>query len=94
MNVEEPSVPPRKPDDFLVWAVLCTVFCCLPLGIVSIVKCCQVDTYWSRGEYEGALRVASEARKWTYWGFGIAVGFYPLYLLVVAIGVVLALHAA
>ena len=33
---QQPVGPP--PDNNLVWAILVTVFCCLPLGIVSIVK--------------------------------------------------------
>ena len=28
---------PLKPDNNLVWAILCTLLCCLPFGIVSIV---------------------------------------------------------
>ncbi|MGB4290272.1 MAG: CD225/dispanin family protein, partial [Dethiobacteria bacterium] len=24
-------------DDYLVWAILATIFCCLPFGIVAIV---------------------------------------------------------
>jgi hypothetical protein len=30
------------PDTNLVWAILCTVLCCLPLGIVSIIKATSV----------------------------------------------------
>ena len=32
----QPSQP--KPDSNLVWGILATILCCLPLGIVSIVK--------------------------------------------------------
>ena len=39
----------RKPDNYLVWAILSTVFCCLPLGIVAIVKASKVDALWAQG---------------------------------------------
>ena len=35
-STNQPMGPP--PDNNLVWAILCTVLCCLPLGIVSIIK--------------------------------------------------------
>ncbi len=34
-----------KPDNFLVWAILSTVLCCLPLGIVAIVYANKVDNF-------------------------------------------------
>ncbi len=43
---QQPVGPP--PDNNLVWAILVTVFCCLPLGIVSIVKSSQVNTLWPK----------------------------------------------
>lgn len=36
----QPSQP--KPDSNLVWGILTTILCCLPLGIVSIVKASKV----------------------------------------------------
>ena len=35
------------PDSNLVWAILCTVLCCLPLGIVAIVKAASVEKLWA-----------------------------------------------
>ena len=45
-----PPTPPQppvtnnpKPDNWLVWAILSTILCCLPLGIVSIIYATKVD---------------------------------------------------
>lgn len=56
------------PDNNLVWAILCTVFCCLPLGIVSIVKASKVGELWARGDTVGAQKAADDAKKWAIWG--------------------------
>ena len=34
---------PLKPESYLVWAILSTVCCCLPFGVVSIVYASKVD---------------------------------------------------
>ena len=44
------------PDSNLVWAILCTVLCCLPLGIVAIVKATSVEKLWSQGRHYEAQR--------------------------------------
>lgn len=56
--------PMRKPDTYLVWAILTTVLCCLPFGIVSIVKSTQVDSNWRAGNYDEAFRASESAKKW------------------------------
>ncbi|GAC48038.1 CD225/dispanin family protein [Gordonia aichiensis] len=56
------------PDNNLVWAILCTVLCCLPLGIVSIVKSTSVNGLWAAGDYAGAQQAADDAKKWAMWG--------------------------
>jgi hypothetical protein len=35
-----PPQPPagQAPNNYLVWSILVTLFCCLPLGIVAIIK--------------------------------------------------------
>ncbi|GAB10283.1 hypothetical protein GOARA_056_00300 [Gordonia araii NBRC 100433] len=62
-----------KPDNNLVWAILCTVLCCLPLGIVAIVKSTSVDKLWATGDYAGAQNAADEAKRWAMWGAIIGV---------------------
>ena len=47
-----------------MWAILATLFCCLPLGIVSIVFAAQVDTKWNRGDWNGAVESSGRARMW------------------------------
>lgn len=58
----------RKPDNYLVWAILSTVFCCLPLGIVAIVKASKVDALWAQGLQEEAIETANDAKKWSIIG--------------------------
>jgi hypothetical protein len=54
----------REPDNYLVWAILCTVLCCLPLGIVSIVYSTKVSGLWNQGRYAEAQAAANNAKKW------------------------------
>ena len=52
------------PDNHLVWAILSTVCCCLPFGIVAIIKSMQVNDFYNSGNYEQALIAADEAKNW------------------------------
>jgi len=51
----------------LVWAILTTLFCCLPLGIVSIVYAAQVDGKRAAGDLAGAREAARKAGLWALW---------------------------
>ncbi|GAA1481237.1 hypothetical protein GCM10009624_16770 [Gordonia sinesedis] len=75
------AAPGPEPDNNLVWAILCTVLCCLPLGIVSIVKSTQVSKLWAQGDYAGAQKAADEAKKWAIWG--AVIGVVVLVLIVI-----------
>lgn len=82
------GAPGMEPDNNLVWAILCTVLCCLPLGIVAIVKSTSVSKLWAMGDFAGAQRAADEAKKWAMWGAIIGVVVVVLYLiLVIGLGV-------
>lgn len=48
----------------LVWAILSTLFCCLPLGVVSIVYAAQVDGKRAAGDIEGARASSRSAANW------------------------------
>ena len=61
--------PGGKPNSYLTEAILCTIFCCLPFGIVSIVHASKVNGQWEAGNYAGAKESARKARNWFWWGF-------------------------
>lgn len=73
--------PPPKPSSFLVWAILATIFCCMPFGIVSIVHASKVDGLWNANDFEGAIDAARKARTWFWWSFGISLAFWLFYIL-------------
>lgn len=76
------------PDSNLVWAILSTLLCCLPLGIVSIVKSTQVSKLWSQGDQAGAVQASEDAKKWAIWSAIAGVVFLVLYIvLIVVVGV-------
>ncbi|AKN15492.1 hypothetical protein B586_01270 [Mycobacterium haemophilum DSM 44634] len=58
----------QEPDNYLVWAILCTVLCCLPFGIVSIVYSTKVSGLWSQGRYAEAQAASNNAKKWAIIG--------------------------
>ena len=62
------AVPPVTPGPYvpnhLVWAILSTLFCCLPLGIVSIVFAAQVDGKRAAGDLAGAQEASRKALNW------------------------------
>ncbi|WP_030176643.1 CD225/dispanin family protein [Spirillospora albida] len=57
-----PSAPP--PPNNLVWAILTTLFCCLPAGVVSIVFAAQVNSKWQSGDHAGAISASKNAKTW------------------------------
>jgi len=62
---QQPGWPAlQAPDNYLVWAILTTVFCCLPLGIVSIVYSTKVSGLWAQGRYPEAQAASESAKKW------------------------------
>jgi len=78
-----------EPENYLVWAILVTVLCCLPFGIVSIVYSTKVSGLWSQGRYAEAQAAADNAKKWAIIGaIAGAVFAVIMVILYVAIGVI------
>jgi len=75
------AAPGPPPDNNLVWAILSTVFCCLPLGIVAIVKSTQVSTLWAQGQYDAARKAADDAKKFSMWAAIAGVVVIVLYVI-------------
>ena len=56
------------PNNNLIWAILCTVMCCVPLGVVAVVKATSVEKLWYQGQHEAAEKAAADAKKWAIIG--------------------------
>jgi interferon-induced transmembrane protein/zinc ribbon protein len=81
--------PPRlRIPNYLVQAILVTIFCCQPFGIVAIVYAAQVDGRAAGGDYEGATRASNSAKMWCWIAFGLGFAVMLIYGLIM-IGVAL-----
>ena len=80
-----------KPENYLVWAILATICCCLPTGIAAIVYAAQVDSKWNGGDHAGAVEASEKAKMWSlislvagivvtglYFGLGFSAGLADL----------------
>ena len=89
-NPSKTSYPAGSVPNYLVWAILATLFCCLPGGIVAIVYAAQVDGKLAAGDYQGALESSNNAKLWSWISFGVPFAFGVIYflfvILVVAMG--------
>jgi Interferon-induced transmembrane protein len=79
-----PQAPGPQPSSHLVFAILVTIFCCLPFGIVSIVKASQVSGLWAQGRYAEAQQSSASARKWAMWGAIIGLITIVIYAILYA----------
>jgi len=82
-NSTNPAGSP--PDNNLVWAILCTVLCCLPLGIVAIIKSTKVKELWMAGDHAGAEKAAADAKKYAIWGAAVGAIVIVLYIIFFAV---------
>jgi hypothetical protein len=72
-----------------VLAVLTTLFCFMPFGIVSIIKATSVNTLWSQGRVAEAVRASEQAKNWAIAALVALPVFFGAFLLlsvVAAIG--------
>jgi hypothetical protein len=80
--------PGQQPPNHLVFAILTTLFCCLPLGIVSIVKASQVSGLWAQGNYAGAQAASASAKKWAMWSAILGIIVFVVYGILIATGAI------
>ena len=82
--------PQQDVPNYLVQAILTTILCCLPLGIVSIVYAAQVNGKLEAGDRAGALQSSHSARMWALISFvtGLVLIVVPIggYTVLVVIG--------
>ena len=73
-------------DNKMVKAILTTLFCCLPFGIVSIIKSAEVNGKVASGDIDGAKISAAEANKWANIAIIIGLVIAVLYVVGSVIG--------
>ena len=75
----QPSFGP-PPDNYLVWAILSTICCCFPAGVVSIVYSTKVNSLYRMGQVRQAEEAAENAKKWACISAGISCAMFVLSL--------------
>lgn len=95
-NTPMPPPPPgygaapsgaTPPPNYLVWAILSTIFCCIPFGIASIVFAAQVNSKWAAGDFNGAAASSAKAKKFAIIAAVAGLIFGVLYVIaIVALG--------
>lgn len=79
-------------SNYLVFAILTTVFCCLPTGIPAIIYASQVNTKLQLGDIAGAQAASNNAKMWCWISFGLGLAMCIGYGLVAALGILGSLH--
>ncbi|MBR2018369.1 MAG: CD225/dispanin family protein [Prevotella sp.] len=82
-----PTPPPMPgggqcPNNYLVFAILSTILCCLPTGIAAIIFSTKVDKQWAQGDKIGAQKSSEQAKLWCLisLGCGIVSGIIGFFL--------------
>lgn len=92
MSVPPPQSTGEYIPNHMVWAILTTLFCCLPLGVVSIVYASQVDGKRAAGDIAGARIAADKARFWAIASAVSILIIIPVYILIAILAAVFGNH--
>jgi uncharacterized membrane protein YvbJ len=85
-TVQMGAQPAQQVQNYLVFAILTTIFCCLPFGIAAIVFASQVNTKLANGDINGAIESSNKAKMWCWLSFGLGLFFTILYIIMMAAG--------
>jgi len=81
---QQPQQPMQTPPpNYLVWAILTTILCCLPFGIVSIIYAAQVNSKWTAGDFAGAKNSSKNAKVWAWVSFAVGISGVVIYIIAV-----------
>lgn len=71
---------PPMPPTFMVWAILSTICCCLPAGVVAVILSFQVSSRYYAHDYEGARRASEQTELWIIISIVIGIVINALYV--------------
>ena len=84
--------PGATVPNYLVFAILATVFCCLPTGIAAIIFAAQVNSKLQAGDLVGAQAASNNAKIWCWVSFGLGLATVGVSVLLGMLGVLTGLH--
>jgi hypothetical protein len=84
--------PGTTVPNYLVFAVLTTVLCCLPTGIAAIIYAAQVNTKLQLGDIAGAQAASNNAKMWCWISFGLGLVMVVGYGALMTLGILGSLH--
>ncbi len=72
-NSPSPSGATSEVQNYLIPAILATIFCCLPLGVVSIIFATQVNSKVASGDIAGAMESSKKAKMFMFIAIGLGL---------------------
>jgi len=81
-QTENTGIQEPMPKTWMLESILTTIFCCLPIGLASVVLAYLVKKFYKQGNYEIAESISEEAGKLVRWGviigliWGVIWGVY------------------
>jgi len=78
--------------NYLVFAILATVLCCLPAGIPAIVYAAQVNGKLQAGDIAGAQDASKNAKMWCWISLGAGLAVGVVWGILAAIGALSSMH--
>lgn len=77
---QQPGQPPM-PRNYLIWAIIVTICCCIVTGIVAIIYASKVSPAYYSGNYMAAQDASNKAEMWVIVSFVLGLIIQPFYAL-------------
>lgn len=77
----------QPPPNYLIPAILVTIFCCLPGGVVTIIYATQVNSKYQAGDIAGAEEASKKAKMWAMISAGAGVVVIILAIIINVLGI-------
>ncbi|MCM3902491.1 MAG: CD225/dispanin family protein [Pyrinomonadaceae bacterium] len=77
----------QPPPNYLIPAILVTIFCCLPGGIVTIIYATQVNSKYQAGDIAGAEEASKKAKMWAMISAGVGLVVIVLVIILNVLGI-------
>ncbi|WJZ03950.1 CD225/dispanin family protein [Corynebacterium freiburgense] len=74
-----------KPENYLIFTILSTIMCCLPLGAIGIYYSLQVDKCWEQGRVADAEAAGKKAKNFAIASCVSIVIFMVIYFIFIAL---------